>query len=116
MTVKLNKKAYDHAKSLAKDKQFKLDEMGDWSEHQPSTDQENAFIEKHGMDEYAKWHLGVDDEQDESNKGRYKFPFGDFKKAHRCGVIAVKMRAAQRDYDDIEKAADHLKDMLDELM
>ena len=39
-----------------------LDQRDDWSEHQPSTKAENEFIEAHGWDEYANWHLGVDDE------------------------------------------------------
>jgi hypothetical protein len=38
----------------------------------------NKFIEKYGMAEHAKWHLGQDDEESERAKSRYKFPYGDF--------------------------------------
>ncbi|MCT9930719.1 hypothetical protein N5079_10875 [Planotetraspora sp. A-T 1434] len=116
MAVRLNQRAFDHAKNLIKQKRVVLDVMDDWSEHQPSAAQENTFIEQHGFGEYQKWYLGLDDEQDEDNKGRYKFPYGDFDKVHRCGVIAAEVRAAQRKYDDIEVAAAHLHGMLDELM
>jgi hypothetical protein len=58
-----------------------------WSEHQPSTKQENDFIATHGIGEYAKWHLGVDDDEVADRKAHYKFPYGDFDKVHRCGVL-----------------------------
>lgn len=92
------------------------DEMDDWSEHQPSAAQENELIERGGWGEYARWHLGVDDAENEETKARYKFPYGDFERAHRCGVLAAEVRAAQRDYTDIHTAAAHLHGMLDELM
>ena len=50
-----------------------VDERDAWSEHQPSTQQENDFIAAHGFAEYGKWHLGIDDEADEDTKQRYKF-------------------------------------------
>jgi hypothetical protein len=115
MAVKLNSRAFDFAKGLIKEGRVVLDVMDDWSEHQPSAQQENEFIAEHGFGEYQKWHLGIDDEQDEDNKSRYKFPYGDFENVHRCGVIAAEVRAAQRKYTDIEVAAAHLHGMLDEL-
>ncbi|RCG22440.1 hypothetical protein DQ384_35615 [Sphaerisporangium album] len=116
MAVRLNQRAFDHAKSLVKEKRVVLDQMDAWSEHQPSADQENKFIEEHGFGEYGRWYLGVDDEHGEETKGHYKFPYGDFQKVHRCGVIAAEVRAGQRKYFDIETAAAHLHGMLDELM
>jgi hypothetical protein len=44
---------------------------------------------------------------------RYQFPYGDFDYVHRCGVIAAEVRAARLHCTDIEVAADHLHDMLD---
>jgi len=80
-----------------------------------SADDENRFIEKHGFEEYSRWYLGVDVDEDPDTKAHYKFPYGDFKKAHRCGLLAAETRAAQRDYDDIASAAHQLHEMLDEL-
>ena len=40
-----------------------------------------------------------------NTKRRYKFPYGDFTNAHRCGLLAVKARAAEHKYHDIEDAA-----------
>jgi hypothetical protein len=57
MTVKLNKKAFDHAKSLIRTENYVIDDRGAWSEHQPSTRQENELIQQHGYADYAKWHL-----------------------------------------------------------
>jgi hypothetical protein len=113
MTVTLNKRAYDHARRLIEDGRAVKDERDDWSEHRPSAQQENEFIDQHGMDEYGRWFLGVDDEFGEEAKGHYKFPYGDFKKIHRCGVLSAEVRAAQNDYADIDKAAAHLHGMLD---
>lgn len=113
MAIKLNGTGYDHARRLVEDGRLVLDERDDWSEHQPTAAQENAFIEEHGYGEYSKWHLGVDDEQSQDTKARYKFPYGDFKDVHRCGVLAAESRAGQRGYDDIESAAAHLHGMLE---
>ena len=83
MAVKLNKKAFDYAKSLINEGKVVHDERDDWSEAAPSADDENKFIEKHGFDEYSKWHLGVDASKPDDTKGHYSFPFGDFKKVRR---------------------------------
>jgi hypothetical protein len=114
MAVKLNQAAFDHAKALIDEGEVVVDERDDWSEHQPTAEKENRFIEKHGMREYARWHLGIDDEEDEDNKGRYKFPYGDFAKVHRCGILAAESRAGQYKYFDIERAASHLHGMIEE--
>ena len=105
MTTTLNKSSYALARDQVTKGNFVADQRDDWSEHQPSTRQENEFIEAHGWDEYANWHLGVDDEASEQTKARYKFPFGDFEKVHRCGVLAAEVRAGQNKYRDIEDAA-----------
>ena len=115
MTVKLHGAAYTFAQKLVADGKVVLDDRDDWSEHQPSAEQENGFIEEHGWREYAKWHLGVDDEHGEETKGRYKFPYGDFERVHRCAVLAAESRAAQYDYEDIARAVAHLHGMLEAL-
>jgi hypothetical protein len=114
MTVKLNREALEHARSLVKAGKVARDERDAWSEHAPTADEENAFIEKHGWDEYAKWHLGIDRDESEETKGRFKFPYGDFSKAHRCGIISAESRAAQNDYDDIAKATKQLLESIDQ--
>src|SRR4029453_18298419 len=81
--------------NLVREGHYVLDDREDWSEHQPSTQDENKFIVEHGWGEYSLWHLGIDDEEDVDTKARYRFPYGDFKKVHRSGVIAAKVRAAQ---------------------
>jgi hypothetical protein len=107
MSITLNKAAVTFAKDLIKNGKIKNDE-GHWGEHNPGSTEENAFLKKHEIDEYAQWHLGEDKSQSEDNKGRYKFPYGDFKTVHRDGLIAAKERAAQQGYRDIEQAADEL--------
>jgi hypothetical protein len=52
--------------------------------------EENKYIEEHGFEEYGNWYLGVDTDEKEDTKGRYKFPHSDFVKVHRCGVIAAE--------------------------
>jgi hypothetical protein len=113
MTVKLNTAALKHARQLIRDAKATRDVRDDWSEHAPDTGEENTFIKKHGFAEYAKWHLGEDDEKTPDTKGRYSFPFGDFRRLHRCAILAVESRAAQNDYDDIAKAAKSLLEELD---
>jgi hypothetical protein len=89
------------------------DERDDWSGYQPSTEKENEFIRLHGFAEYAKWHLEMDDEKSEATKGRYKFPYGDFEKVHRCGVLSAESRAGQYKHFDIEGPAATLQGLID---
>jgi hypothetical protein len=113
MAVKLNNSAYDHAKELIEEGHAVRDDRDAWSEHQPTAEQENEFIEAHGFQEYGKWYLGINDEQEPETKGHYEFPYGDFKDVHRCGVLAAESRAGQYNHDDIKAAAAHLHGMLD---
>jgi hypothetical protein len=115
MAVKLNRTSYDHAKQLIRERHAVLDSRDAWSEHQPTAQQENAFLSEHGEREYRKWFLAIDDEHREGTKARYKFPYGDFCDVHRCGVISAESRAGQRKYLDVENAAAHLHGMLDAL-
>jgi hypothetical protein len=114
MAVKLNRKALTHARKLIEQGKVVRDERDDWSEDAPSTDDQNAFIDKHGYDGYSEWFLGIDEEKTEDTKGRYSFPFGDFSKVHRCAEISLESRAAQNDHDDITKATKKLLEQIDE--
>lgn len=89
------------------------DDRSAWTEHQPSAEQENEFINAHGYGPYARWHLGIDDAHQERTKARYVFPYSDLAKVHRCGVLAAESRAGQHRHADIEWAAAHLHGMLD---
>ncbi|EEF60135.1 hypothetical protein [Pedosphaera parvula] len=113
MAVKLNKKGFDRAKELIAEGHVIFDERDAWSEHQPSTKKENEFIEEHGFNEYGKWHLGIDENEPEDTKARYKFPYGDFANVHRCAVLSAESRAGQYKHLDIENAAAHLHGMID---
>src|SRR5581483_6671473 len=98
MAAKLNKSGFDYAKKLVASGKVVVDDRDAWSEHQPSTQEENEFIQQRGFYEYSKWHLGIDNEQPVNSKRHYKFPYGDFKKAHRCGIITAEARAGQYKY------------------
>jgi hypothetical protein len=113
MTVKLNRRALDHARHLIEAGAFVIDNRDAWSEHRPTAQQENEYIEQRGIGEYGKWYLGINDERPADTKGHYEFPYGDFDKAHRCGVLAAESRAEQYRHHDIGTAAAHLHGMLD---
>jgi hypothetical protein len=113
MAVKLNRTAYVYAQRKIEDGRIVYDARDDWSQHQPSTADENRFIAEHGFADYAKWHLGVDDEEGTQTKARYKFPYGDFDRVHRCALLAAESRAGQYKYADIELAVAHLHGMIE---
>src|ERR1700739_4921118 len=113
MVVKLHDQAFEHARTLISDGRFVFDERDAWSEHEPSAEAENRFIDENGLEAFGLWHLGVDDEASENTKGRYKFPYGDFEKVHRCGLLSAESRAGQYKHFDVEKAAAHLHGMID---
>jgi hypothetical protein len=113
MAVTLNRRAFEHAKELINEGRIVLDERDAWSEHRPTAEQENEFIGLHGFAEYGRWYLGINDDKPEQTKGRYEFPYGDFSKVHRCGVLAAESRAGQYQHNDIENAVAHLHGTLD---
>jgi len=113
MSIRLNKKALEHAEKLIDAGDVVRDERDDWSEHAPTANEENAYLDKHGWAEFGQWYLGIDTDQNEETKAHYKFPYGDFRRVHRCGVISAESRAAQYDHDDIAKAVAELHELLD---
>jgi hypothetical protein len=111
-TYQVNKDGVAKARELIDAGKF--DDTTEWSDAAPSTAEENDFIEKHGYRAFGLWHLALDPEASEDTKAHYKFPYGDFRKVYRTGLIAAKQRAAQNGHDAIEKAADDLLQRLDE--
>lgn len=113
MSATLFGDGYAYARELVDYGQVTRDERDDWSEHQPSAEEENDFIRQHGLAEFGRWHLGVDTNASRETKAHYKFPYGDFKRVHRCAIISAESRAGQYNYLDIEKAAKHLLELID---
>ena len=113
MPVSLNEEAFRQAKALIKSGDVVRDERDDWSEHAPSAKKENAYIDAHGIDDFGRWHLGVDRGENEGTKERFSFPFGDLKKVHRCAVISLESRAAQYHHASIARAAKELLEAID---
>ena len=106
--ISLNPAALEFARQLISEGRIVFDRKGLWAMHHPNRAAENEFIRVHGFSEYARWHLGIDERHPENTKARYKFPFGDFENLHRCGLLAVRSRARQFGYPDIEAASAEL--------
>jgi hypothetical protein len=113
VAVRLNNRAYEHAKRLIGEGRFVADDRDAWSEHQPTAAKENEYLEAHGFSEYGRWYLGVDDSHSPQTKAHYKYPYGDFQDVHRCGVLSAESRAGQYGHDDVKSAVAHLHGMLD---
>jgi len=107
----VNRKAIAHARRLIDARQYV--QNSDWGEVQPRADDENAFLKAHSWDEYADWHLGLNDEASDETKSRYAFVYGDFRRVHRSGIIACHYRAAEWRHKEIELAAHELLQYLD---
>jgi len=107
----VNKAAVAYARKLIDARQYVLD--SDWGEAQPKADAQNAYLEKHGWDEYADWHLGLTIGPSDETKARYGFVYGDFCRIHRTGLIACVYRASEFRHKEIELAAHDLLQYLD---
>jgi hypothetical protein len=108
---RVNDDAVKQARALIDD--GKYDDETEWSDAAPSADDGNAEIDKHGYEGYSAWHLAIDPDASEETKGRYAFPYGDFRKVNRAALIHGKQRASQNGHDAIEKAFDDLLERLD---
>jgi hypothetical protein len=108
----VNGQGVDHARELIDRRQYVLD--SDWGEAQPSADDQNRYLERHGWDDYAAWHLGLTDGATDGTKARYAFVYGDFRRVHRSALIACVFRASEWRHKAVELAAHDLLQRLDE--
>ncbi len=113
MTIELNEPALRQARSLVREGEVVRDERDAWSEAAPTADEENAFIERAGWTAYSHWHMGVDRDANPETKEAYSFPYGDFRRVHRSGVIAGESRAGQYDHTEIRDALKGLLELID---
>jgi hypothetical protein len=85
----------------------------DWSEHQPSSRDENAFTAEHGWDAYARWPSRQTRPPPRAHQGALQVPFGDLQDVHRCAILSAESHAAPRRYKEVERAVAHLHGMLE---
>jgi hypothetical protein len=107
----VNRRGVEHAKQLIDSRQYVLD--SEWGDVQPRADDENAYLERHSWDEYSAWHLGLTEGPADETKARYAFVYGDLRRLHRSGIIAVHYRAAEWHHKEVELAAHELLQYLD---
>ena len=107
----VNERGVARARELIDARQYVL--RSDWGDVQPRAEQENAFLEAHGWDEYAGWFLALTEGARDETKARYAFTYGDFRRVHRMGLIACVYRAAEWRHKEVELAAHDLLQRLD---
>jgi hypothetical protein len=110
-SYEVNPAAVEYCRKLIDSKQYVLD--SDWGDVQPRADDENKYLDSHGWDDYAGWHLGLTDGANDETKARYAFVYGDFRRVHRVGLIACVYRASEWRHKDVELAAHDLLQHLD---
>jgi len=110
--LQLNEAAVRKAEDLIRSRQYVLEST--WPERNPTAEAETAYLDRHGWEAYGAWHLGLDPGADPETKGRFSFPYGDFRRVHRSGLIAARQRASQYGHRDVEEAAGALLELLDE--
>ena len=89
----VNPDAVAQARRLIENRQYVL--ASDWGDAQPKAEAENRFLESHGWDDYAAWHLGLTEGAPDETKARYAFVYGDLRRVHRSGLIACVYRASE---------------------
>ncbi len=111
MLLKVNETGVQYAKKLISGGQ--VDTNSHWNkETQPTSQNADQFIAKNGWKEYGKWFLAINPAVKEDEKQHYEFPYGDFHKVYREGVIAAEKRAGQYKHVDVENAAKGLLQLI----
>jgi len=110
-TYEVNSEAVAHARALIDKRQYVLD--SDWGDVQPDAEAQNRYLETHGWDDYATWHLGLTERANDETKARYAFVYGDLRRVHRTALIACVYRAAEWRHKSVELAAHDLLQHLD---
>ena len=109
-TTGINKAGVTHAMSLVSD--GKVIKSSSWNP--PSASEENAYIEKNGMDAYGKWFLGIDANADAETKQHWHYIYtSDFVNVDRAALIAIRQRAGQQKQTDVFNAAGKLIEKID---
>jgi hypothetical protein len=109
----VNPDAVAYAEKLIDARQYVLD--SEWGAVQPKAADENAYLENHSWEEYARWHLGLTEGAADGTKARYGFVFGDYRRIHRSGIIACHYRAAEWRHKEVELAAHELLQRIDQV-
>ncbi len=110
-TYLVNGAAVARCRELIDKRQYVLD--SDWGQVQPDAEAQNAYLEHHGWDAYAAWHLGLTEGANDGTKARYAFVIGDFRRVHRAALIACVYRASEWRHKEVELAAHDLLQHLD---
>ena len=80
----------------------------------PSAGDENRYLDANGFEDYGKWFLGRNSDEDPETKAHYSFPMtSDFENIDRKGLIAIRSRSAQFDDMGIFDAVGRLLDLYD---
>jgi hypothetical protein len=108
----LNEAAVAYCRERIDARQYVLD--SEWGDAQPGAKEQNAYLESHDWEEYARWHLGLTEGARDGTKARYGFVYGDFRRVHRDGLIACLYRAAEWRHKAVERAAYELLQYLDD--
>lgn len=114
MNIKLNKKAYDHAVDLIKNKLEVEHAPSYWEEAKPTRNDEVRFLDTHSLEEYGSWFLGIDLDADQKSHETYHYPFGDLQVLHVGALHASKKAAEKHGHDEIVKAIDQLLKLIEE--
>ena len=109
----LNDRAVAHAEELIRGRRYVL--RSEWNQVQPRAEAQNAYLENHSWEQYAEWHLGLTEGAKDQTKARYAFIYGDFRRVHRMGLIAIVYRASEWRHKTIELAAHDLLQLLDDV-
>jgi hypothetical protein len=112
-SYEVNPAGVARARQLIEARQYVLN--SDWGRVQPDATEQNAYLERHGWDVYARWYLGLTVGAADHTKARYAFVYGDFRRLHRSGLIACVYRASEWRHKQIELAAHDLLQYLDEV-
>ena len=102
-----------HARRLIESGRVVLD--SDWASARPTPEQQDAFLEDHGWEEFSAWHLGLDGDAGYEDRARYGFPVGDFTRVHRSALIAAMLEAGRDGHGAVQREADDLLRRLAEL-
>ena len=110
-SYRVNRAAVAQAERLIDDGRY--DDHTEWSDAAPDAAAANAFIDSEGFDPFTACHLAEEPDASEGTKGRYAFPYGDFRTVNRAALIHARQRAGQNDHHAVAEVAADLLQRLD---
>ncbi len=106
MRIVVNLEAVQHARELVEGGRYRINSS--WNQNKPTPNAVAAYVDAHGPDAAARWHLAFDLDAPDESPARWLYPVGDFTNVHDSALRAARSRAEIDGQPELAAAAEEV--------